>query len=259
MPIIDTHCHLNFPDFDRDRDAAFERAAQAGVAGFINVATRPEDWQRCLDLAEGRPSVRVALGIHPHEAGSYTLQTGAELKALAAADSRVVAIGETGLDFFRDHAPRDRQFEAFRAQLDIAAQLQKPVILHCRAAETEMLEVLEEHSKRQHSPLRGVWHCFTSTQAFAARAVALGLYFGLGGIITYPKATELREAAADLPADRLLLETDCPFLPPPPWRGQRNEPAYLVKVAEMLAQIRKTTVEEIAELTTRNAQALFRF
>lgn len=268
--IIDTHCHLTFPDFDRDRDAMLQRAADAGVTGFVTVATEPREWQRCLDLAEGRRAIRVALGVHPNEAACWSPETGAALKALAEKDSRVVAIGETGLDFFRDNAPRERQYEAFRAQLEISAELGRPFILHCRAAEEEMLEALAEFHARAPgggrpcppgmaapAPLRGVWHCFTATPAHAERATAMGLYFGLGGIATYPKAAEVRQAAALMPPDRILLETDCPFLPPQGWRGQRNEPAYLAKVVETLAEVRRTTREEIWRLTTENARRLF--
>jgi len=251
--MIDTHCHLNFPDNNDDLDAVIARASQAGVEGFIEVATGPEEWLRTLDLAEGRTALRVALGIHPHEASVYSEKNGAELRKLITANKSVVAVGETGLDFFRNRAPRDKQFEAFKAQLRIAADLQKPFILHCRSAEVEMLEVLEHEG----GPLRGVWHCFSSTAEYAARAAALGLYFGLGGVVTYPKSEELRAAVKTVPADRILLETDCPFLPPQGWRGQRNEPAYLVKVVETLAQVRSTTPEEIRQTTTANARALF--
>ena len=234
-----------------------KRAAEAGVGAFVTVATGPEEWQRCLDLAEGKPPVRVALGIHPHEASCFTPEVGQELRRLSSTDSRVVAIGETGLDFFRDNSPRDKQFEAFHAQLEISTELKKPFILHCRSAEPEMLGVLDELKKKLNAPLHGVWHCFTATKEHAAHAVELGLYFGLGGIITYPKAQDLRDAVATLPVDKMLLETDCPFLPPQGWRGQRNEPAYLSKVVEVLAQICKLSPEDVRCVTTENARKLF--
>jgi TatD DNase family protein len=257
LSIIDTHCHLTYPDFNRDRDDMLKRAADAGVENFITVATGPDDWLRCLDLAEGRQSVRVALGIHPNEASIYAPALRDEMRRLAQNDERVVAIGETGLDFFRDNTPADKQHEAFQAQLDLACELEKPFILHCRAAEEQMLRVLRDHRERTGRPLRGVWHCFTSTPAFAAQAVELGLYFGLGGVITYPKAVETREAAAALPPDRIVLETDCPFLPPQGWRGQRNEPAYLSKVVETLAQVRAISPEKLCRRTSENARSLF--
>jgi TatD DNase family protein len=255
--MIDTHCHINFPDFNADRDAVIKRAKEAGVVGFITVATEPENWRRSLDLAEGQPTVRVALGVHPNHAECYSAAALAELKELATSNARVVAIGETGLDFFRDGAPREKQFESFRAHLELAAELNKPFILHCRAAETEMLEVLSAEQKRIGRPLRGVWHCFTATTEFAARASELNLYFGLGGIVTYPKSGSIREAVATMPLNKIVLETDCPFLPPQGWRGQRNEPAYLTKVVETLAEVRHTTPVEIKRVTTENARALF--
>jgi len=255
--IIDTHCHLNFPDFNKDRAEIMKRAADADVRGFVTVATEPNEWQRCLDLCEGHPQIRVALGVHPNEAGVYTPQVGEELKTLAQKDPRVVAIGETGLDFYRDNAPRDKQYESFTRHLEIAAELKKPFILHCRAAEAEMLEVLRAFQKKSGTPLHGVWHCFTSTTEFGAQAAELGLYFGLGGIVTYPKANDLRAAVATLPPDKILLETDCPFLPPKPWRGQRNEPAYLTNVVATLSEVRKTTGEDIQRATTENARRLF--
>jgi len=255
--IIDTHCHLNFPDYNNDRDAVMQRAADAGVSAFIVVATGPHEWQRTLDLAEGHRDLRVALGVHPNEAAVYTPEVAAQLKELSRHDSRVVAIGETGLDFFRENAPRHKQLESFKAHLTISHELKKPFVLHCRAAESETMEILTEFQRSSGVPLSGVWHCFTSTPAFAAKAMELDLYFGLGGIVTYPKATEVRDAVAMLPAGRIVLETDCPFLPPQGWRGKRNEPSYLSKVVEILADVRKTTREEIERQTTENARRLF--
>jgi TatD DNase family protein len=250
--MIDSHCHLDYEDFDADRAAMLQRAADAGVSGLLTVGTRPEEWPRAFAVAREFPAVRVALGLHPHEAERYTPDLKAQLRALIQSNAGVLAVGETGLDFFRNLAPREKQFAAFRAQLELAAELRLPFILHSRAAEAEVFEVLGEFA-----PLRGVWHCFSSTREYAARAAALGLYFGIGGIVTYPKADEVRAAVAALPADRILLETDCPFLPPQPWRGKRNEPAYLTKVVETIAAVRGTTPEEIDRLTTENARALF--
>ena len=255
--MIDTHCHLTYPDFNRDRDEMIKRATDAGVVAFVTVATGPEDWRRCLDLAEGRRTVRVALGLHPHEAGLYSPALRDEMRTLAQKDSRVVAIGETGLDFFRDNAPADKQHEAFQVQLDLAHELDKPFILHCRSAEEQMLQVLHAQQQKIGKPLRGVWHCFTSTPAFAARATELGLYFGLGGVVTYPKASEVRDAVCTMPLDRILLETDCPFLPPQGWRGQRNEPAYLTKIVETISQVRTMPPSDVRTKTTENARALF--
>lgn len=254
--MIDTHCHLSFRDYNGDRDAVVRRAADAGVTGLITVGTDPEDWQRCLDLAGRQPAVRVALGLHPNDAASFTPAVADELKRLAQSDARVVAIGETGLDFYRTQCPREKQWESFRAHLRLSAELGKPFILHCRDAEQEALDELAAFQQQSGAPLRGVWHCFTSTPAFARRAAELGLYFGLNGIVTYRRTNALRAAVAKMPEDRLLLETDCPFLAPEGWRGKRNEPAYLTKVVAVLAEIRKTSPEEMDRITTENARAL---
>lgn len=264
--MIDTHCHLSFPDYHADRAAVIQRAKDAGCVGFISIATEPEDWIRTLDIAEAYPLMRVGLGVHPNHTQIYSTAVADELRELARTRPRVVAIGETGLDFFRESnltesersAARALQYESFRAHLRIAAELNLPFILHCRAAENEMLDVLTEERERIGRPLRGVWHCFTATPEHAARATELKLYFGLGGIITFPKSTIIREAITTMPADRLLLETDCPFLSPQGFRNvRRNEPSFLTSVVTALADTRKIPAEEIGRVTTENARALF--
>lgn len=255
--IIDTHCHLTYDSFDNDRDAMIARAQANGVEAFVTIGTGPDDWPRCLELSRKNLNVYVSLGLHPNEAGIYEAKLFAQLSFLARSESRVVAIGETGLDFFRDGAPRDRQHSAFHAQLELAEELQKPFVLHCRAAENEMLDVLEKHRVKTNHPLRGIWHCFTATKAHGLRAAEMGLHFGLGGVVTYPKANEVREAVAALPEDRLLLETDCPFLPPQPWRGKRNEPAYLSAVVQTISEVRGISPETVRAATTANARRLF--
>ncbi|MGD0091981.1 MAG: TatD family hydrolase [Planctomycetota bacterium] len=273
--MIDSHCHLSFPDYNSDLDAVLQRAAEVGVTDFITVGTGPEDWKRCLDLAAGRPAVRVALGLHPNEAGIFTPALAEQLMRLAEREARVVAIGETGLDWYRKQCPREKQLESLRTHLRLAAALRKPFILHCREAEREMFDELAAFQSQSGARLRGVWHCFTSTAVVprtagapagggagaamqaAERAVELGLYFGLNGVVTYPKTEALRAVVAKLPGDRLLLETDCPFLPPQGWRGQRNEPAYLTKVAAVVAEIRKMCPEELCRVTAENTRALF--
>ncbi|MCW8133214.1 MAG: TatD family hydrolase [Planctomycetota bacterium] len=258
MDLIDTHCHVSYPDFDRDRDAVLARAKDAGVACMITVATDPSCWQRYLDLSEGRPQVRVALGFHPNYADTYSAEAFADLRARIEKNrDRVVAVGETGLDFFRDSCAPELQARAFQAQLDLAAELDLPFILHCRKAEREMLDVLAAQRKRL-GALRGVWHCFSASVAHMKEAVDLGLYLGFGGILTYPKAQEVRDAAQAAPAERLLLETDAPYLPPQPWRGQRNEPAYVAETARRLAEVRGVPPDELAQTTSANARALFR-
>ena len=259
MELIDTHCHVSYPDFDHDRDAVLKRAAQAGVALMVTVATDPACWHRYLDLSEGRPQLRVALGFHPNHAETFTGDDFLTLKSLFAKHpGKAVAVGETGLDFFREHCAPDIQRCAFQAQLDLAAELDLPFILHCRKAEREMLDMLAAQQAKQKKPLRGVWHCFSANPELMREAAGLGLYFGFGGILTYVKAQEVRDAAKEAPADKLLLETDAPYLPPQPWRGQRNEPAYVAETARKLAEVRGVSTEDIARITTENARHLFR-
>jgi len=258
MDLIDTHCHVSYPDFDHDRDAVLQRAAQAGVVQMVTVATDPTCWHRYLDLSEGRPQLRVALGIHPNSAQLFTRDAFQTLKELFAKHpDKTAAVGETGLDFFREHCAPDIQRRAFQAQLDLAAELHLPFILHCRKAEREMLDMLAAQQAKLSNPLRGVWHCFSATSELMREAAGLGLYFGFGGILTYAKAQEVRDAAKATPAEKLLLETDAPYLPPQPWRGQRNEPAYVAETARRLAEVRGVSVEDIARLTTENARRLF--
>ncbi|MEI6233822.1 MAG: TatD family hydrolase [Planctomycetota bacterium] len=254
--MIDTHCHLSSTDFDTDLPAILERALSAGVEKFVTIATGPGDWERCLKIADAHAHIRVALGIHPNEASCFSAEIFNTMSALAR-NPHVIGIGETGLDFFRDHAPRDKQADAFQAQLDLSEELNKPFILHCRAAEKEMLEVLEKHRVKTGRDLNGVWHCFTATKEFGLRAAEMGLYFGLGGVMTYPKAIDVRDAIAALPEDRLVLETDCPYLPPQPWRGKRNEPSFLTATVQKLAEVRSTTPEAARAFTTANANRLF--
>ncbi len=251
--LIDTHCHLADAKYANELDAVFARAAAVGVGGFINVGTAPEDWQRCLELAGDRRDVRVALGLHPHDASRCTPQLIADLRRLAT-HRRVAAVGEFGLDFFRNFSPHDQQFAAFRAQLELALELGKPYVLHSRDADAETLAVLREYQPRRP---RGVWHCFKSGPETAQPAAELGIYFGIGGVVTYPKAEPLRQAVAGMPAELLLLETDCPYLPPQPFRGKTNEPAYLTMVVDVIAKVRGTSAEEVARITTENARRLF--
>ena len=254
--MIDTHCHFTSADYDTDCDAVIQRAQEAGVTDFITIGTGPDDWQKCIALAERNPAVRTAIGIHPNEASVFSTEAMFVLGSMAS-QCHVVGIGETGLDFYRDHAPRDKQFDAFRAHLELSDELKKPFILHCRAAEKEMLDVLEAHRVKTGRTLNGVWHCFTAAKEFGLRAAEMGLYFGLGGVLTYPKANEVRDAVAALPEDRLVLETDCPYLPPQPWRGKRNEPSFLSAIVQKLSDVRGTSPDSVRDFTTRNALALF--
>lgn len=256
--LIDSHCHLPDEAFAADLDAVLARAREAGVADLLVVATAPDDWQAYLDLLARDSRLRAALGFHPNSARDFTDDTFRRLEELVRAHrDQVAAIGEIGLDFYRDWATPQEQRPVLQRQLDLASELDLPIVLHCRAAEKELLSLLAERRERSGRPLRGVWHSFTGQPEEARSAVDLGLYIAFNGILTYPKAQNVRDAARVVPDDRLLLETDAPYLPPEPRRGKRNEPAYMVRTAERLAQERGVTLERIAELTTANARRLF--
>lgn len=249
--LVDTHLHLDMEQFDADRDTVVEHARQAGVSGFVLVGFEERRWPTTEALCERFPGMVRAAGVHPNSATTWHDGTAEALEAELAKPG-VVALGEIGLDFFRDDVAPETQREVFERQLELARRLDVPVIIHQRSAEIEVVETIERCA-----PLRGVMHCFTGDAAFAERCLALGFYLGLGGVLTFPRSDALRDAIRQAPEDRLLLETDAPFIAPQPWRGQRNEPAYVAAVAEQLAELRGCSVADIAERTTRNALALF--
>jgi TatD DNase family protein len=253
---IDTHCHLDDPAFDPDREEVLARARMAGVEILILPGVEPEGIPRALALAERHPRLYVAVGIHPHVASQFSSQLLAQLRSWAR-HPRVVAIGEIGLDFYRDRSPREAQREAFRAQLELAGELGLPVIIHQREAREAVMEELERWLAARPGA-RGVLHAFSGDPAMARIAVEWGFLLGIGGPLTYPRAESLREAARAVGLDSLVLETDAPYLPPQPHRGRRNEPAYLRNVAEALAQLLGLPMEQIARQTTANACRLFR-
>jgi TatD DNase family protein len=256
--LIDSHCHLPDDAYAPDLPEVLQRAREAGVIGMLVVATSPADWQPYLDLLAHGPQLRVALGFHPNSAKEYTPKTFDRLRSLIDANRTTVrAVGEIGLDFYRDWATPEEQRPLFEMQLDLAAELDLPVVLHCRAAEKELLEMLRRRKAQGAKPLRGVWHSFTGQPDDAHAGVELGLHIAFNGILTYPKAQNVRDAARVVPVERLLLETDAPYLPPEPRRGKRNEPAFMVRTAERLAQERGVSLEEIAQVTTGNACQLF--
>lgn len=252
MAIIDTHCHLDFPAFDEDRDAVFERASQAGVVGFILIGIHPESWASTREIACQRRDVWRAAGLHPNSAAE--LWSDALLAKLRdeASGGEIVAIGETGIDLYRSKESIDIQAEAFRAQLRLAKSLDLPIVIHQRDAEQEVLDIL-----RGEGGAHGVLHCFGSDWQFASACLDLGLHLGIGGVATFKRSDATRQAIAKCPADRLLLETDAPFLAPQRHRGKRNEPAYLREVVEVIAAARGQSQEEVEEFTTSNARALF--
>src|SRR2546422_1517605 len=254
LDLVDTHAHLHFPEFAGDLEAVLERARAAGVRCMVTIGTDVESSRAAVALAGREPDVWAAVGIHPHAAGLADEARLAEIERLAAAP-RVVAIGETGLDFFRLLSPRDAQERAFRAQLALARRLRKPVLVHCRDAHEETLAILAEVPVGEGG---GIMHCFSGDTAIARRCLDLGLLISLAGPVTYPKARALPEVAKVVPADRLVVETDCPFLPPQPYRGKRNEPAYLAVTAARVAELRAEPLEELASRMSENARTLLR-
>lgn len=253
--VVDTHCHLDLQQFDIDREAVIERAWAAGLNRIMNPGVDLETSRRAVALAEAHPQIFAAVGFHPHDAakmGADDLQTLREL----AQRPKVKAVGEIGLDYYRDLSPRDLQAKAFRQQLELAAELDLPVIIHCRDAFEDVMAILREwHASNNRA--RGVLHSFSGDHAQAEQVFEIGFRVGLTGPITFPKAEEMRAVAQNAPIDRILIETDAPYLTPVPNRGKRNEPAYVRRVAEKIAEVRGLTVEAVAAQTTANADSLF--
>jgi TatD DNase family protein len=254
--LFDTHTHLDQPEFDEIRDVVVERAKAAGVEGIIAVGTTAAASRTCVELAARYDGVYAAVGIQPNYVAESQPGDWAEIERLASA-SGVVAIGETGLDRHWNYTPFEQQQDYFARHIELARRRDLPFIVHMRDCDAEILDALRDAGK--HGPLRGVMHSFTGDAAMAAECVALGLHISFAGMITYKKSQALRDCAAAIPEERLLIETDCPYLSPEPVRGQRpNEPALVRHTAECLAQVRGATLEEFAALTTTNARALFR-
>jgi TatD DNase family protein len=252
--LFDTHAHLHFPEFAGDLDAVLARARAAGVRRMVTIGTDVATSRAAAALAAREPDVWAAVGIHPHEAADADEAALTEIERLASAP-RVVAIGETGLDFFRDRSPREAQTRAFTAQVALARRLGKPVLVHCRDAHAETLALLAADGPLERG---GIMHCFSGDVALARRCIELGLLVSLAGPVTYPKPGALPDVARAIPADRLVVETDCPFLPPQPYRGKRNEPAYLAITAARVAELRGEPLADLAGRMSENARALFR-
>lgn len=251
---FDSHAHLEMTAFDADREAVLARAAAAGVTGFVVPSYSLEASARAVALAQTREGIWAAVGIHPHGAGTCTPEAMAALEALARRPN-VVAVGETGLDFHRNRAPRQAQEAALRAHVALARRLRLPLIIHCREAYPECLAILREEGA---DAVGGVLHCFTGDAGTVAAACALNFSCSIAGPITYPEEGGLRAAVRAIPADRLLLETDAPYLPPAPHRGNRNEPAYLPLTAAAVAASLGAPLDAIAAQTAANARRLFR-
>jgi TatD DNase family protein len=252
--IVDSHCHLDYPGLAEDETGVIARAKAAGVGVMVHIAAKRDGWPVGVALAERRPEVFCAVGVHPHEAGREGLDDPAPLLELAH-HPRVVAIGESGLDHFYDLSPRDRQAASFRTHVRAARASGLPLVVHTRDADEETMALLEDEMRV--GQFTGVIHCYSSSRRLAERAVAIGLHLGIGGILTFKRSEELRSTVRDLPLDRLLLETDAPYLAPAPMRGRTNEPAYTAHVAKVLAEVKGVPVAEIERATTASFLRLF--
>ena len=253
MMLIDSHCHIDGEAFDEDRDVVVERAREAGVVAMLNVGTgdpRTDDFRKAVALAEKYDNVFASVGVHPHDARAYDDAAESHLIELVKSSKKVIAWGEIGLDYYYDHSPRDVQRDVFRRQIRTARELDLPIIVHSRDADEDTVEILtEEFSGRDG---KGIMHCFGGTAAMAAALLEIGFLISFAGNVTFKKAENLRDAARVVPLDKLLVETDCPFLTPEPNRGKRNEPAYVVHTARFLADLKGVEFETLAAQTTKN-------
>ncbi len=255
MELIDTHCHLDWNSFDPDRQAVIDRAVQAGVRRMITIGVDLASSRRAVEIAEQQVGVYAAVGVHPNDCADFAATMLQEIRWLAR-HPKVVAIGEIGLDYYWHKVDHDTQARAFRAQLELAAEIDKPVIIHSRAAAPDVVTILDDFTQRS-ARVTGTLHSYFDDLEIARRIFALGFYIGVTGPITFKKSDRERDIIRQVPLERLLLETDAPFLTPHPHRGERNEPAYVRQVAETIARSREQPVEEIARQTTRNAERLF--
>jgi TatD DNase family protein len=261
MQLIDTHVHINFKDFQSDLDAVRDRWLSNGVTRLVHSCVSPDEFEQIQSIANRFPEVSFAVGLHPLDKNLNTTgwnpEIGDRIKSLAISDRRVVAIGETGLDFFKSDS-KTAQIEAFKSQLRTARSLSLPVIIHSREAASTTREVLQEiNAEASQDPIRGVMHCWAGNPEETQWFVDLGMYISFSGVVTFKNAHDLHESAKIVPCDRILVETDCPFLAPVPKRGKRNEPAYVLHVAESVANLRDVDLTTLAAQTTMNACTLF--
>jgi TatD DNase family protein len=256
---VDSHAHIDGPEYDDDRAQVIDRASAAGVKTILNVGTgdpHSDAFDRALKLASENENIYAAIGVHPHDARLYDDAAEARINELVSQSSKVIAWGEIGLDYHYDNSPREIQRQVFRRQLQAATARGLPVVIHTREADADTIEILR--AERSKSLFAGIMHCFSASLDLARATMELGFYISFSGNITFKKADDLRAIATEIPLDRLLIETDCPYLTPVPFRGKRNEPARVVDVARRLAELRGMTVEEIGKVTTANFATLFR-
>jgi TatD DNase family protein len=252
--LVDSHCHLDFPDFQGDLDAVLARGRSAGICRFVTISTRVKRHNEVLAIAERFPDVFCSVGTHPNNAHEEVDITITDITTRSR-HPKVVAIGEAGLDYHYDYSPRHLQEQSLRVHIAAARETGLPLVIHSRDADDNMIQILEEETGK--GPFSAVLHCFTGGPQFAARAIKLGLSISFTGVVTFKNAEAIRTIAAMLPDDRFFVETDAPFLAPGPYRGKRNEPAYVVETAKLLAQVRGVSYESIANQTTENFFRLF--
>jgi TatD DNase family protein len=251
---VDSHCHLNYKGLVEDQAAVIARAKEAGVSAMLNISTREREWDDVVSVAERATNIWASVGIHPHEADAHPDIDTAKLVSRTS-HPKVIAIGETGLDYYYDHSDRAQQQTSFRAHIVAARETRLPLIVHTRDAEDDTAEILADEMEK--GAYSGVIHCFTASQDFADKALALGFYVSISGIVTFKNAKELQASASLIPEDRLLIETDAPFLAPVPHRGRPCEPAFVTDTARFLAELRGVSVELLARQTTANFYRLF--
>ncbi|MBN8807402.1 MAG: TatD family hydrolase [Sphingomonas sp.] len=254
MKLADSHCHMNYKGLAEQQDTVLARARERGVVAMLNISTREREWDDVVAVAEREPDVWATVGIHPHEADQHPHIDTAKLIARAA-HPRVVGIGESGLDYYYDHSDRDRQQASFRAHIAACRETRLPIVVHTRDAEDDTIAILRDEMEQGAYP--GVIHCFTASGEFADKALELGLYISISGIVTFKNATDLQATAKRLPLDRLLIETDAPFLAPVPNRGKTGEPAFVADTCRFLAALRGEEPEALAEATRANFHRLF--
>jgi TatD DNase family protein len=260
MIFVDSHCHIDGKEFDADRDEVVQRANEAGVKFMLNVGTgEPDsgDFERAVEVAEKYENVYASIGVHPHDAKTFDDAAEARLIKLAKENKKVIAWGEIGLDFYYDHSPRDIQEKVFRRQIQIGRELGLPIIIHSRDADDETVEILTQECAGEDFR-GGIMHCFGGTPLMAERLMEIGFLISFAGNVTFKKADNLRRSARIVPLEKLLVETDCPFLTPIPFRGKRNEPSFVVHTAKFLAEFYGIELEELASQTTQNFLDFFK-
>ena len=252
--LVDSHCHLNYKGLVEEQGAVLNRARGSGVTAMLNISTREKEWQDIVGTAEREDDVWASIGIHPHEADAHPdIDLGKLVKA--SEHERVVAIGETGLDFYYDHSDREQQKRSFRTHIHAARETGLPIIVHTRDAEEDTANIMAEEMEQ--GAYTGVIHCFTASEDFAHKSLDLGLYISISGIVTFKNAKDLQSTAAKIPSDRLLIETDAPFLAPVPHRGKTGEPAFVADTARFLADLRGEDYQSLCQTTAQNFYTLF--